>query len=217
VLPLEKVQALQRFFREWRAREVLVKHGVPVRNSILLHGPSGNGKTAIAESLATEMQLKFSVVQTGSIIESWLGSTLRNLQQLFDFAHSTPAVVLFDECDSLLTARDRMGGSSAGQEMQRAVNVILAALDGAPIDSVFAFATNFAETLDPAFLRRMTTALHLDAPSIEGKRELIARLRRRWSFIRDGAWIQTALEMPSFAECEQVVAEAARAQLVDGV
>lgn len=210
VLPVEKVSALNRFIAEYRKRDVLIRHNVPCRNTLLLYGPSGNGKTAIAESIANELKLPFSVTMCGQIVASYLGETEKNLHDLFDWARRTSAVLLFDECDSLVSARAGMGTSSASDAMRRAVNTILAGLDGIGTDSILVFASNFGEKLDPAFLRRMSIQMLIDAPSIEAKRELVRRLRQRWSFIPDGDWLEKALQMPSFAECELAVAQAAR-------
>lgn len=211
---MQKVSSIRQFIREYHFRSVLQKHGVPVRNSILLYGPSGNGKTAIAECIAAELKLPFAVTKCDELISSYLGQTESNLRKLFDWAENTAAVLLFDECDSLVTARDSMDNQACNAAMKRAVNTILAALDGAPKDTVFVFATNFGDKLDAAFLRRMSIQMQIEAPSVEGKRELIRRLRERWNFIPDGEWIETALRMPSFAECELETANAARRHLV---
>jgi SpoVK/Ycf46/Vps4 family AAA+-type ATPase len=215
VLPADKVAVLNRFIREWRYREKIIKFNVPVRNTLLLYGPSGNGKTAIAECLAGEMQLPFAVTKCDELIGSYLGATSSNLRGLFDWAENQAAVLLFDECDSLLIARDAMDNQSCNNEMKRAVNTILAALDGAPKDTVFVFASNFAEKLDAAFLRRMSVQMHVPAPTVEAKRELIRRLRVKWPFVpAEGEWFEESLRMPSFAECEMAVADAAREVLM---
>lgn len=215
VLPLERIQAIEQFVAEWRQRDRLIKHGIPPRSTLLLHGPSGNGKTAICEAIAWEMRLPFGIVQVSEVVDSCLGETGKNLHNLFRWINENAAVVLFDECDSL-TIRRGQENSAASQEMSRAVNQILTALDAKDLQSVCLFATNLPESLDPAFLRRMGMRLHIEAPTRIGKGELIDRLRHRWKFLDDGDWVEEALRAPSFSECEQIVMGRARELVLAG-
>lgn len=210
VLPVDKVSTLNRFIREWRHRERIAAAGIRVRNTMLLHGPSGNGKTAIAECLATEMQLPFAVILPGQLTGKYLGDTDRNILDLFRWANSTSAVVLFDEADSMASSRDDL----QHEARREAVNTLLASLDGAGTNSVFLFASNYGAKLDAAVLRRMAIQMSIDAPSLPAKQELIRRLRERWKFIPDGEWIEEALRMPSFAEVELAVEDEARAYMM---
>ena len=75
-------------------------------------GPPGCGKTLTAEVIASELGRPFAAVRTDSVV-SFLGETAANLRKVFDFAATTPMVMLFEEFDAL--GKEREDASEHGE------------------------------------------------------------------------------------------------------
>lgn len=141
------------------------------RHKILLYGPPGNGKTLLAEALAMELDLPFLPVKYAGMIESYLGSTGKNLQSIFDYAAIAPCVLFMDEFDGV--AIDRGDSKDVG-EIRRVTNQLLILLDRLPPTCLFVAATNADELLDRAIQRRFDYVLEIPTPTRD-LRELCAK------------------------------------------
>jgi len=120
---------------------------------ILLHGPSGTGKTLLAKAVATESEANFISVRGPELLSKWVGESERGIREIFRRARqAAPCVVFFDEIDSIAPTRG-MGGDSMVTE--RVVSQLLTELDGIQALSgvVVLAATNRADMIDPALLR----------------------------------------------------------------
>lgn len=212
VLPEAVRRSIARLIAEHRRAEILRDNGLQPRTTVLLYGPSGNGKTALVSAIANALSLPLAIVNYGETVDSHLGETGKNIAKLMKFARSRPCVILFDEADSLL--RSRGGGDGGSREMDRCVNQLLIELDDRPRNVVFAFASNFDDCLDSAFRRRVEIDMELPAPTEEARRQFIRSVGRRWPFLSAAALSEMPLQ-PSFAECEQAVEDAARDCLLD--
>ena len=129
--------------------------------SLLLTGPPGTGKTALAAHLAERLDRPLSVKRASDLLSKWLGETEANIAEAFAEARETGAVLLFDEADSLLL--DRADAQRAWEITQ--VNELLTWMDTHKLP--FVAATNFARRLDPAALRRFVFKIELRALSAE--------------------------------------------------
>lgn len=123
--------------------------------SLLLTGPPGTGKTALAHHLARELDRPLIVKRTSDLLSKWVGETEQNIADAFGEARRAGGVLLFDEADSLLFDRSR---ARASWEVSQ-VNELLTWLDRHPLPVVAA--TNHEERLDPATLRRFVFKLAL--------------------------------------------------------
>ncbi len=82
---------------------------------ILLHGPSGTGKTLLAKAVATESEANFISVKGPELISKWVGESERGMREIFRRARqAAPCVVFFDEIDSIALTRGGMGGTDSG-------------------------------------------------------------------------------------------------------
>lgn len=74
----------------------------------LLHGPAGTGKTSLVEAFAEEIDAELQTVQSSKIIDKWIGSSGKNIQELFNAAKEADGmtVVFFDEFESLAPKGD---------------------------------------------------------------------------------------------------------------
>ena len=137
--------------------------------SLLLTGPPGTGKTALAHHLARVLDRPLLVKRASDLLSKWVGETEQNIAEAFHEARRQEGVLLFDEADSLLFDRTRARASwEVGQ-----VNEMLTWLDRHPLPVVAA--TNHPGQLDPATLRRFVFKLDLRPLGSDGLKRAFAR------------------------------------------
>ena len=158
--------------------ELYKAYGKKVGGGILLYGPPGCGKTYIAKATAGQVNAKFISVGLNDILDMWIGSSEKNLHEIFELArNNTPCVLFIDEIDALGASRSDMKQSSG----RHLINQFLQELDG--IDStndgvLIIGATNTPWNLDSAFKRpgRFDRIVFI-APPDASARESILRLK----------------------------------------
>lgn len=146
---------------EHRQRDALAAWSLAPRHKVLLYGPPGNGKTTLAEALASELQVPFLVVKYGGLIDSHMGSTGKNIDKALAFAETAPCVLFVDEFDGIGMARDRAGDVG---ELHRVTNHLLIAIERLPAHVMFVCATNADSLVDRALRRRFDTPIEIRAP-----------------------------------------------------
>ncbi len=127
--------------------------GYSIPKGILLHGPSGTGKTLLAKAVATESEANFISVRGPELLSKWVGESERAVREVFRRARqASPCIIFFDEVDALAPTRG-MGGESMVTE--RVVSQLLTELDGIQALSgvVVLAATNRIDMVDPSLLR----------------------------------------------------------------
>ncbi|MDQ3884741.1 MAG: CDC48 family AAA ATPase [Thermoproteota archaeon] len=147
---------------EWPLRypDLYAKIGHTVPKGILLHGPSGTGKTMLAKAVATESEANFISVKGPELLSKWVGESERGIREIFRRARqAAPCVIFFDEIDSIAMARGgglggEMGGGGSGTN-DRVISQILTELDGiSELHGVVVLAaTNRPDMIDTALLR----------------------------------------------------------------
>src|SRR6476620_9303395 len=140
---------------EWPLRypDLYSKLGHSIPKGILMHGPSGTGKTMLAKAVATESEANFISVKGPELLSKWIGESERGVREIFRRARqAAPCVVFFDEVDSIAPIRG-LGGDSMVTE--RVVSQLLTEMDGISSLSgvVTIAATNRSDMIDPALLR----------------------------------------------------------------
>lgn len=128
-------------------------YGATGRGGLLLYGPPGCGKTFVARALAGEIGASFLSVSVADVLDMWVGSSERNVHELFAFARrNQPCVIFLDEVDALGLKRSQ----SRNMAIRGATNQLLLELDGAGSanDGVFVLAaTNTPWDVDEALRR----------------------------------------------------------------
>jgi hypothetical protein len=166
---LETVQGL---LDEWANESALRAVGVSPTHSLLIYGPPGSGKTVTAHFIAAQLGLPLVTARIDGLISSFLGTTARNIANLFEFSNRYACVLLLDEFDALAKLRD--DPQEIG-EIKRVVNTLLQNLDSRRTFGITIAITNHDRLLDPAVWRRFETHLQLGAPDENAREGLIAR------------------------------------------
>ena len=151
------------------------KLGHKMPRGILLHGPSGTGKTLMAKAVATQSEANFISVRGPELLSKWVGESERGIREIFKRARqSAPCVIFFDEIDSIAPIRGA-GGETAVTE--RVVSQLLTELDGMENmhGVVVLAATNRADMIDPALLRpgRFDKIISIPLPDKESRRMIL--------------------------------------------
>lgn len=166
----ENQKNINTFIEYYNKRNEIFKNGFEIPNSILLFGPPGTGKTKLAKFLCNKIQLPLVVARLDGVISSYLGSTAKNIRQLFDFAQRVPCILFLDEFDAIAKVRD--DNHELG-ELKRVVNSLLQNIDNLNNGSIIIAATNHERLLDPAVWRRFGFKLKIDVPDDESRLNLI--------------------------------------------
>jgi len=151
------------------------KLGHKMPRGILLHGPSGTGKTLLAKAVATESEANFVSVRGPELLSKWVGESERGIREIFRRARqASPCVIFFDEIDSIAPIRGA-GGETAVTE--RVVSQLLTELDGMENmhGVVVLAATNRADMIDTALLRpgRFDKIIQIPMPDKESRRKIL--------------------------------------------
>ena len=148
-------------------------HKMP--RGILLHGPSGTGKTLLAKAVATESEANFISVRGPELLSKWVGESERGIREIFRRARqASPSVIFFDEIDSIAPVRGA-GGETAVTE--RVISQLLTELDGMENmhNVVVLAATNRADMIDTALLRpgRFDKIVQVPMPDKDSRKSIL--------------------------------------------
>lgn len=161
VLSAQTKRKLERVIREHRAILVIRNRGLSPRRKLLLIGNPGTGKTLTAAVLAGELGLPLFVVRLDGLITKFMGETAAKLRLIFEAINQTRGVYLFDEFDSIGSAR---GLSNDVGEIRRVLNSFLQMVEQDNSDSLVVAATNHVGVLDRALFRRFDDVIEYDLP-----------------------------------------------------
>ena len=129
--------------------------------NFLFYGPSGTGKSMLAEAVASEIGKKLLIAEIPKIVDKYVGETEKNIQAMFKGAKDNDAVLLLDEADSLIYNRDHAQHS---WEI-KFINVMLTELER--FKGIAVLTTNMDKLLDGAVERRMSLKVQFELPTYE--------------------------------------------------
>lgn len=128
--------------------------GISFPGSILLYGPPGTGKTFAVDRLAEYLGWPRFDIASSTVGSPYIHATSTKIAGVFsDAARNAPALVVIDEMDAYLAARDD-GESSPGHHVEE-VSEFLRAIPQSTSQRVLVVGmTNRLDAIDPAILRR---------------------------------------------------------------
>lgn len=154
--------------------EIFFRLGIDPPRGVLLHGPSGTGKTLIARAVAGETGCYFKAISGTEIMDKHYGESEAKLRNAFEDAYNNaPAIMFVDEVDALAPARD----TAEGEVERRITAQLLALMDGLEDrgNIVVLAATNLPNVLDTALRRpgRFDREVLIGVPDKDGRREIL--------------------------------------------
>jgi len=158
--------------------EIYEQVGLAPPRGILLAGPSGTGKTAMARALSGEKQIPLIAIDGPQLYSKWLGESERALREVFKKARrAAPCILFFDTIDAVAP---KFGADQFGSDIyQRILSQLLREIDNLrDVKGVILLAaSNRPERIDPALLRsgRFDYILQFAKPNA-GDRATIMRL-----------------------------------------
>jgi len=162
-------RAVRAILEEWNNLEPLSDVGVQAAKTCLIYGAPGTGKTRLALWMATQLDLPILLARIDGLVSSFLGTTARNIANLFAFANRYRCVLLLDEFDAFAKLRD--DPQEVG-EIKRVVNALLQNLDTRRDVGLTIGITNHPHLLDSAVWRRFEVQLEIPKPEFAVRVEI---------------------------------------------
>jgi len=213
---LEEVKEELREAVEWPLKnpELFKRMGIRPPKGILLYGPPGCGKTLLARAVATESEANFVSIKGPEIFSKWVGESEKAIREVFRKARmASPAVIFFDEFDSLVPRRG-MGYADSGVS-ERVISQLLTEMDGIMTleDVVIIAATNRPDIVDPAVLRpgRFDRLIYVPEPDEKARLEIFKIYTKDMPLAKDVDLAELARKTKSYsgADIEALCREAA--------
>lgn len=190
ILPLRvKKERLQSNFR---VSDLTVQ--LPTAQSLLLHGPSGTGKSQFAFAIATAAKDTHIFIQasSNSIMGKYYGESEKNVKKVFEMANALhPSIIFFDEGEVLF--RKRTEGSATHQTVSA---LFLQCMTLYP-NVLVIVATNYPWNMDGAFRRRFDFKVHIGVPE---KKDIACMLKHH---CRDYLTLLTDTQLETLAATKE--------------
>ena len=175
VIGMEEVKdKLQDVIQQFKQAEKFKAWNIKPIKGILFYGPSGTGKSYIAEAFANEIDAEFFPLSTADIMSKYLGESGKAIRAKFEEARKKElSIIYIDEIDAIAAKRD---GSENNKERNATLNELLVQMASPLNDNIIMiFATNMLDLLDPAFLRsgRCDFKLEVSLPDYECRKGIL--------------------------------------------
>lgn len=164
------IKAISSILTEWANADKLINKGLDPVRSCLIYGAPGTGKTQLALWMAKQLGLPVVTARLDGLMSSYLGTTSKNIGNLFDFANRYKCLLLLDEFDAI--AKFRADNQEIG-EIKRVVNTLLQNMDTRKQNGFTIGITNHPKLLDPAVWRRFDIQIEIPNPNREVLQQII--------------------------------------------
>ncbi|MCH8915238.1 MAG: CDC48 family AAA ATPase [Thaumarchaeota archaeon] len=175
---------------EWpiKHKEAFDYVNVETVKGILLHGPTGTGKTLIAKALAKMTESNFINIKGPELLSKWVGESEKGVREIFRKARqAAPCIIFLDEIDALVPRRGN--GNSGSHVSENVVSQILTEIDGLEeLHNVLIIgATNRLDLVDEALLRpgRFDRIIEVPNPDAKGRQHIFKIHTKKKPLVND--------------------------------
>jgi SpoVK/Ycf46/Vps4 family AAA+-type ATPase len=128
----------------------------------LFTGPSGTGKTTLAQVLGQHFDLDVYRIDLSQVQSKYIGETSKHFASIFEVAQIGCAVIVFDEADSVFGKRSPVQ-SSNDRYANSDVNYLLQTVE--TLQGIAVLTTNLESSIDEAFQRRLRFTIRFELPT----------------------------------------------------
>src|SRR5690625_1256185 len=155
------IERVRQILEEHRHAALLRDFGFTPSHRLLMEGPAGTGKTATAESIATELGIPLVTVYLDNLLNVYSAEEdVPSLREVFDRLARRHAVYLFDVFDTV-------GDDTHTGVIRRVFKAFLLFIDVLGKGSVAIAATNRRGVLDRSMFRHFDSVLTFSLPTPE--------------------------------------------------
>lgn len=162
---LAEIQNHHLIYNVWRMAE---KHKSDTSLGINCHGPSGTGKSMLLECLANAMKLK--VLEVPSTSSKYVGVTEQIIQEIFSFAATYNAFIVWNEADRDFGKRLDEVSQSADVGINSARSILIEQVSA--FKGVIGLTTNKPYLYDSALSSRIRLQIQFDLPDAEARAKI---------------------------------------------
>lgn len=140
-----------RFLAILKNPEKAKKYKLTIPNGLLLYGPTGCGKSAVAKAIAAESRMNYAIISAKDIASTFVHGTQKILGQLFQQAAIyAPIILIFEEIDTMIPDRNNPDNRKVAED----TNGFLPELSTCAERGIFVIGTtNRPQLMDSAALR----------------------------------------------------------------
>lgn len=208
------LDAVKSSFKRWIIDPVRAGKSKLVPMGVLLVGPPGTGKTAIAEAVAFEAGFNCVNLNLARIFGKWVGESEKSMERALNGILSMqPVLVLIDEADQTISRSSGDGGVS-GRIFRRLLTFMGESEHRGKV--VFLACTNRPDLMDAALRRpgRFDKSVPLLLPEPEERRAILEVMGRKYGLemtevpdeavLKTEGWTGAELEMTTVKALELV-------------
>jgi len=145
---------------------------------VLLYGPPGCGKSAIARALARQRNLPIVPLMPSSLLRKYVGETSLLTRAVFTLCSKlAPCILFIDECDSLFRNRQD-DDNSVDRTLRTEIMQLWDELSRSDSRVLVIGATNRPQDIDPAIQRRFERSYLIGLPNEQAREEIFRAILR---------------------------------------
>lgn len=143
---------------------------------ILLYGPSGTGKTLLAEAIASYLNAEIFILKIEQLFNKYVGGTEKRVAAVFDRYYqlfkqakeqNKKIILVVNEADQLFSTRVSVE-KSIDDFHNKVQNILLERLER--FEGIVVVTTNFFQNFDEAWHRRFTHIIKIDIPDANNRK-----------------------------------------------
>lgn len=174
IIPKRLWADVQEWLISWKHAEAIRDAGLQAPGGLLLHGPTGSGKTTLARGILSYMPDRSGVImEAHNVLTKGFGESAQNIAMGFQMAEAVDALLVIEEIDALGISRYDNSGSCATEENKITI-ALMRHLEAAKIPIIAT--TNFRDSLDPALLRRFEQQLEVPSLDAQGRTVVLRKI-----------------------------------------